>query len=187
MEIDAFGVFNMAQAAFPALQAAYLSHGDALVLNISAEYNRPPFFQMHAAAAKMAINSMTKSLALEWADYGIRSCAIAPGVVADTAGGNLNTTKSDSKSNMNARPSAGGAQAAARPPLPRSLQPGRTWDVAMAALYLASPAAIWVSGEIMNVDGGQHLQTGLRRTEDGHLKVDRQRFARKKAKKKAKL
>jgi len=40
--------------------------GDAAIINITAEFNRPPFFQLHAAAAKMAINSMTRSHALEW-------------------------------------------------------------------------------------------------------------------------
>ncbi len=40
--------------------------GDAAILNITAEFNRPPFFQLHASAAKMAINSITKSHALEW-------------------------------------------------------------------------------------------------------------------------
>jgi hypothetical protein len=45
--------------------------GDAAILNITAEFNRPPFFQLHASAAKMAINSITKSHALEW----VRQCS----------------------------------------------------------------------------------------------------------------
>eukprot|EP00750_Incisomonas_marina_P020147 INCI3760.2.p1 GENE.INCI3760.2~~INCI3760.2.p1 ORF type:complete len:247 (+),score=50.34 INCI3760.2:207-947(+) len=86
MEIDAFGCFHMSQAAFPHLRKAGTENGDATIINITAEFNRPPFFQLHAAAAKMAINSMTKSHALEWADYGIRVNAIAPGPIANTAG-----------------------------------------------------------------------------------------------------
>jgi NAD(P)-dependent dehydrogenase (short-subunit alcohol dehydrogenase family) len=35
--------------------------------------------QVHAAAAKMGVNSLTRSFALEWADYGIRAVGISPG------------------------------------------------------------------------------------------------------------
>merc|ERR1711957_745667 len=80
------GVFNMTQATFPYLRKAYQEIGDACVINITAEFNRPPFFQAHASAAKMAIDSLTRSHALEWSDYGIRVNGIAPGPIANTAG-----------------------------------------------------------------------------------------------------
>ena len=61
----------------PACESARIScHG----------FEFPPFFQVHASAAKMGVNSLTRSFALEWADYGTCSNGISPGAIADTAG-----------------------------------------------------------------------------------------------------
>lgn len=65
MEIDCVGSFNMALAAFPYLQQAGSTSGDAVIINITAGFELPPFFQVHAAAAKMGVNSLTRSFALE--------------------------------------------------------------------------------------------------------------------------
>ena len=42
--------------------------------------------QAHASAAKSAVDSLTRSLALEWGEFGIRTNGIAPGIVAGTPG-----------------------------------------------------------------------------------------------------
>lgn len=82
MEIDAYGVFNMCRVCFPHLKA---SRGT--ILNISMTLHiGASWFQLHACAAKSAIDSMTRSLALEWGQYGIRVNGLAPGPIADTAG-----------------------------------------------------------------------------------------------------
>lgn len=90
MEIDCIGSFNMALAAFPYLQETGGKHsstphhtwcpgtsltdhlwwftaaaGDAVIINITAGFEHPPFFQVHASAAKMGVNSLTRSFALE--------------------------------------------------------------------------------------------------------------------------
>jgi 2,4-dienoyl-CoA reductase [(3E)-enoyl-CoA-producing], peroxisomal len=65
MEIDCVGSFNMALAAFPYLQQTGSTTGDAVIINITAGFELPPFFQVHAAAAKMGVNSLTRSFALE--------------------------------------------------------------------------------------------------------------------------
>ena len=44
------------------------------------------WYQAHVCAAKAAIDALTRSLALEWGEYGIRVNGIAPGPIADTAG-----------------------------------------------------------------------------------------------------
>ena len=165
MEIDSFGMFHMSTAAFPHLKRAYESQGDANILNITAEFNLPPFFQIHAAAAKMAINSMTKSFALEWADHGIRCNGIAPGPIA-------NTTGMDKLSGMGG--SDPNAKMSAAKDLPRGLGLGMTWDIAMAAVFYASKAGGYVSGDIMVMDGGGYLRNGLRRNKDGSLNLPRE-------------
>lgn len=42
--------------------------------------------QAHASAAKSAVDSLTRSLALEWGEFGIRTNGIAPGIVTGTPG-----------------------------------------------------------------------------------------------------
>lgn len=42
--------------------------------------------QLHASAAKAAVDSITRTLALEWGEFGIRTNGIAPGIVMGTPG-----------------------------------------------------------------------------------------------------
>jgi peroxisomal 2,4-dienoyl-CoA reductase len=77
-----------------------------------------PFYQA-------AVDSITRSLALEWGtDYNIRVNGIAPGPIEDTAG----TSKLGPEEMMSSRQHM---------PL---FKLGEKWDIAMAALYLASDA-----------------------------------------------
>lgn len=83
MEIDALGTWQMSRAAFPALRRSQA----ASVINISAtlQYGAT-WWQVHASAAKAAVDSVTRTLALEWGEYGIRVNGIAPGPIDGTAG-----------------------------------------------------------------------------------------------------
>ena len=64
-----------------------MTRGRGLVLNISAtlHYHGTPL-QIHASAAKAGVDALTKNLAVEWGQFGIRACAIAPGPIGDTEG-----------------------------------------------------------------------------------------------------
>jgi len=167
MEIDTFGTFNVTQAAFAHLKQAASERGDASILNITAEFYHPPFFAGHAAAAKNAIDSLTRTFSMEWSDYGIRVNGIAPGPIAGTPGfeklagmgGGDPTARSDAPTQVK---------------LPRGLMAGLTWDIGMAAVFLCSSAGGYISGDTLRVDGGSYLRKGVAVRRDGTLLVDRE-------------
>lgn len=154
LEIDTIGTFNMSHASFPSLRKG--AKGKELgnteggvIINISATLHYgASWYQSHASAAKAAIDSLTRSLCLEWgSEYGIRVNGIAPGPVGNTAG----TRK------LGVSDSAGTAtddRVAATIPAGRI---GTTWDIAMAAVFLVSNAGSWISGETLVVDGGHWI------------------------------
>ena len=139
IDIDTVGTWNVTRAAFE----RGLRDRGGVILNISAQlhYAATPL-QTHASAAKAAVDSLTKSLALEWGSMGIRVNAIAPGPIDDTEG-MTRLAPPDMKAKLEKAV-----------PLGRF---GRVEDIANAALFLASDAASYVHGEIFVVDGGAWL------------------------------
>ncbi|XP_042040881.1 peroxisomal 2,4-dienoyl-CoA reductase [(3E)-enoyl-CoA-producing]-like [Salvia splendens] len=136
MDIDTLGTFTMCHEAFP-----YLKTSGGLILNISFHNSSSNWYQVHASAAKAAVDSVTRNLALEWgADYDIRVNGISPGPIADTVG----LSKLDPQD----------VDVEATTPLYKL---GSKWDVSMAALYLASNAGKYINGVIIQVDGGLFL------------------------------
>lgn len=100
--------------------------------------NRP----QHAAsymASKGAVHMLTKALAAEWADKGVRVNALAPGYVATEM-----TLK------MRAKPELFDVWMDMTP-MGRCGEPS---EIAAAVLYLASPASSYVTGSILAIDGG---------------------------------
>jgi NAD(P)-dependent dehydrogenase (short-subunit alcohol dehydrogenase family) len=140
VEIDLIGTFNVFRACF-----AYLRKPGASLIAITADLAiRPVLFQAHASAAKAGVNALTKCLAMEWGPAGIRVNAIAPGPIADTVG----MTK--------LAPSAQAVADTMKPKL--ALRDfGTKQDVADAAVFLCSEAANYVTGIILNCDGGLAL------------------------------
>jgi peroxisomal 2,4-dienoyl-CoA reductase len=137
VEIDLIGTFHACKAAFEALKSA----GDALVLNISAtlHYHGTPL-QIHASAAKAGVDSITRSLAVEWGQFGIRAAGIAPGPIGDTEGMR--------------RLAPGKADELVKKHIPAA-RFGTIEEIAAAAVYLRSAAATYITGEVIVVDGGQ--------------------------------
>jgi len=141
VEIDLVGTFIASRAAFEALHKS----GNGLVLNISAtlHYHGTPL-QIHASAAKAGVDAVTRNLAVEWGRFGIRACAIAPGPIADTEGMR--------------RLAPGELADKARAGIPAG-RFGAIDEIAAAAVYLRSPAAAYVTGHVLVVDGGHSIAT----------------------------
>lgn len=136
LDIDTVGTFNVCRAAFD----AYLRDHGGVILNISAtlHYGATPM-QIHASAAKAAIDSMTRSLAVEWAGLGIRVNGIAPGPIDDTEGMSR-LAPGDFKARM-----------ISSIPIKRF---GTIDEIANVALFLCSDAASLIHGATIVADGG---------------------------------
>ncbi|HEX2691425.1 MAG TPA: SDR family oxidoreductase, partial [Kofleriaceae bacterium] len=136
VDIDLNGTFHTSRAAFEALKHG----GDALILNISAtlHYHGTPL-QIHASAAKAGVDAITRNLAVEWGRFGIRVVGIAPGPIAETEG-MRRLAPGEVTDKMKAAIPAG--------------RFGAIDEIAAAAVFLRSPAAGYVTGHTLVVDGG---------------------------------
>lgn len=141
IDIDLIGTFHAVRAAFEPLRTS----GSGLVLNISAtlHYHGTPL-QAHASAAKAGVDALTRNLAVEWGQFGIRSCGIAPGPIADTEGMK--------------RLAPGGVADRARAAIPAG-RFGAIDEIAAAAVFLRSQAAAYITGHVLVVDGGHCIAT----------------------------
>jgi NAD(P)-dependent dehydrogenase (short-subunit alcohol dehydrogenase family) len=121
---------------------------DARVLGMTSEGNEVAWKGYAAvAAAKVALESVSRSIAVEMAHFGIRSNIVQAGVT-DTPALRLIPGNDHLK-----------AQARTRNPFGRLTTPE---DVANVIYLLSLPEAAWINGAIIRVDGGEHI-SGLSR------------------------
>jgi NAD(P)-dependent dehydrogenase (short-subunit alcohol dehydrogenase family) len=117
-----------------------LERGYGRIINIASLSSFVALYEVAAyAASKAAVASLTKSLAIEWATRGVLVNAIAPGVFRTA----LNEKLLDE--------TARGQEFLLRTPTRRF---GKIEELAGAAVFLASEAASFVTGEVLVVDGG---------------------------------
>ncbi len=142
VDIDLIGTFHVLRASY-----AFLRKPGASVISITASQAvHPSLFQSHACAAKAGVNMITKCLALEWGGAGVRVNAIAPGPIADTGG----------MDKLTPTPEAVAAHT-------RTIALGRFGtkkEIADLAVFLSSDSAQYITGAILDCDGGSSLSRG---------------------------
>jgi citronellol/citronellal dehydrogenase len=110
------------------------------IVNVVAVTERGMPGVAHTVAARAGVIGATRTVAVEWAPLGIRVNCLAPGLTA-TEG-------------LEVYPPEAHAEFSLANPLRR---PGTAMEIAEACIYLCSPSASFVTGEVMTVDGGGRL------------------------------
>lgn len=139
VETNLTGTWYMSRAA---LDAGMRERGGAIVSIVMENWRGMPNMA-HSGAARAGVMNLTQSLALEWAAYGVRVNAVAPGII-DSSG-------------LKQYPEPVQAQLVA---IARDVPAGRMGtegEVAAAVLFLLSPAAMFISGATLKVDGAGSL------------------------------
>ena len=136
LEVNLAGYFRTARA----FGAAMLQQAAGSIVNVSSVYGTVAMTrQAPYAASKGGVEQLTKVLALEWADQGVRVNALAPGFVEveRTMALYEGTPTYDAITE--------------RIPMRRWARPG---DFGGPVVYLASPASAYMTGQTLLVDGG---------------------------------
>lgn len=146
MNTNLKGMFNTCRAVLPQM----IKQGSGAILNISsvaAVRSSVPALFIYSIS-KAGVNSLTRCLAYEMADKGIRVNCIMPGLIdspliykeiIELYNGDLERMRRDRNEQI---------------PMKRM---GEPWDIAQAALFLVSDKAKYITGQVIAVDGGMML------------------------------
>ena len=152
IDVHLGGTFRCSRAAFPFLSAASRS-AIVNVSSIAGQMGMP--IRASYCAAKAAIEGFTRSLAAEWAEFGIRVNAVAPGYV---------------RTELIQRDLANGLvseeQLATRISMKRLADPA---EIAESMFFLATEASSYITGQILHVDGGLSIDFDPGTTRKGPL------------------
>ncbi len=139
VDIDLNGTFNVMRAAFEHLKKP----GASLISITAPQAVKPQIYQAHVCAAKAGINMLTQCLAMEWGPAGVRVNAVSPGPIGDTEGMARLAPTPEIEAKYK-------AQLALR-------DYGTKDDIADTCLFLCSDAARFITGAIVDCDGGTSL------------------------------
>lgn len=133
------GTFLVSKAILP----VFKEQGSGSIVNIGATYawTAAPLVA-HSGAAKAGVLNLTRTLAVEWARFGVRVNAVTPGPVVDTEGVRKLLPRNAAVAITRGIPAG---------------RMARSEEVAWAVLFLVSSAAGYITGHNLVVDGGQWL------------------------------
>lgn len=134
-KLNVFSVFHLCQLCASHMEAA----GGGAIVNISSMSAENKNINMASySSSKAAVSHLTRNIAFDLGPKGIRVNAIAPGAIKTDALATVLTPEIEKVMLKHT-------------PLARLGEPS---DIAYAALFLCSPAASWVSGQVLTVSGG---------------------------------
>ena len=147
MDVNLKSMFFTCKCVLPIMEA----QGKGAIVNISslASIRWMHFNYISYYASKAAVNHFTRAIALQYADKGIRANTVLPGLM-DTP--HIYQAMKDHYSDFTEMQN----QRAAVAPMKRM---GDGWDIANAALFLASDESKYITGIDLCVDGGLHCKT----------------------------
>lgn len=136
IELNVLGTWHMTHAA---AVKAMIPQGAGRILSVTLSPHHGFPLMVHTGAARAAVESMTKTLSIEWARYGITLCALAPGA--------MGTEVFNTKYPPDYRAIVEQGQPMARV--------GSEWEWANFVAYMASDAAGFFTGCVLTMDGGR--------------------------------
>lgn len=148
MDINLKGTFLMMKHALPVMQR----QKSGVIINISSTASVCTGRTLAYKTAKAGINAMSQNLAIEIAEYGVRVNVILPGLI-DTPMAIERRAREQGVDREIIR-----RKRDERIPLRKKM--GTAWDVAAAAVFLASDEAQFITGAILPVDGGMSARVG---------------------------
>jgi NAD(P)-dependent dehydrogenase (short-subunit alcohol dehydrogenase family) len=154
MRVNAGSAALLAKAVVPAMREhgggamTYVSSIAAVCASTAGLANAPLSYKM----SKAALNALTQSLAQNYAAVGIRVNAIMPGLIDTPMGVDVVAREFGLDRDQYA--------AARNEAVPLKGGMGSAWDVANAAVFLASDEARFITGALLPVDGGQSSRVG---------------------------
>jgi citronellol/citronellal dehydrogenase len=141
IELNVQGTWLMTHAA---ATKAFIPQGGGKVLSVTLSPHNGMPGMVHSGAARAAVENMMRTLAIEWARFGIRTCALAAGQFA-------------TETLLTKYPQVVVDNLERSIPLGRA---GRPEEIAWLDAYLASPAGDFVSGTTITVDGARDNWAG---------------------------
>jgi citronellol/citronellal dehydrogenase len=141
IELNVTGTWLMSHAA---ATKAFIPGGGGKILSVTLSPHNGMPGMVHSGAARAAVENMMRTLAIEWARFGVTTCAIAAGQFA-------------TETLLTKYPPELVERVAHSIPLGRT---GRPEEIAWLLAYLASPAGDFYSGTTITIDGGRDNWVG---------------------------
>jgi NAD(P)-dependent dehydrogenase (short-subunit alcohol dehydrogenase family) len=141
IELNVQGTWLMTHAA---ATKAFIPQGGGKVLSVTLSPHNGMPGMVHSGAARAAVENMMRTLAIEWARFGITTCALAAGQFA-------------TETLMTKYPQVVVDNLERSIPIGRA---GRPEEIAWLVAYLASPAGDFVSGTTITIDGARDNWAG---------------------------